>query len=407
MHGGGSSSDPDQVWTADQSPHLLPFDTTIYKTVTIEPCAEVLIGEGKTVTVRGKLIAEGTASKPIHIGASEAGKPFASIHTLGAATIRLAHTTINGGGAPLNTFPYLAGTLNLQGDTLQPTQEALFVDHVTIEGSASNGLVLHDNAGFAAGSNALVVKGSAAHPLSIFARSVGGIPAGDYTGNTNDTILLPTTSGNEAITETTTLHERGVPYLVGHATSDGDLRVEPGANQPPVTLTIEPGVIMKFKRDGIFRVAVFASTTPARASLVAVGTAEKKIIFTSGEATPAAGDWHGLRFGDVPTATNHVEHVRVEYAGGATVSGSDSCPDNNELMNDAAIRISGEPPSQFITQTTILASATNGIDRGYRSLVQLDFLPTNTFTDVALCNQTLPKDPNGACPAPANVPCPK
>lgn len=408
MHGGGNASDPDETWTADGSPHILPFDTTIYNTVTIEPCAEVLIGDGKTVTVRnnGKLVAEGTATKRIHIGGKDAGKPFASIRSLGR-TMRFAYTTIDGGGAQLNTAVYLAGMIDMQGDNQLPTQESLFVDHVTLAGSASNGLLLRDGAGFTQGSNALVVKASAAHPMSVFARSVGGIPVGSYTGNAIDQILLPTTSANETINETTTLHERGVPYLVGHATSDGSLRVDTTAGKPPVTLTIEPGVTMKFKKGGVLYVAVASSVNPARGSLIAVGTATKPIVFTSNEATPAAGDWLGLRFGDVPTATNKVDFVRVEYAGGSSVSGSSSCPDGSGVNNDAAIRFSGPPPSQFVTNTTIKDSLNHGFDRGWRADTQVDFLPTNSFMNVGRCTQTFPKDMNGACPPVGSVPCPK
>lgn len=53
---------------------------------------------------------------------------------------------------------------------------------------------------------------------------------------------------------------------------------------------------------------------------------------------------------------------------------------------DAAIRIFGVPASQFVTNTTIASSASFGIDRGYVSDVKTDFLPTNTFSDIALCN---------------------
>ena len=405
------SINADETWTADASPHILPYDTTFYKTVTLEPCAEVLIAEGHSITLRGegKLVAEGTATKRIHIGAKDAGKPFANIRTLAPATVRLAYVTIDGGGVPLATTAYLAGTLDFQGDTLKPTQETLFVDHVTIANSVSNGIALKDNAGFAQGSNALVIKGSAQFPLSIFARSVGGIPTGSYTGNGKDQILLPTTSANETINETTTLHERGVPYLVGHATSGGDLRVDIQQGQPGVTLTIEPGVTMRFKKGGVLRIAVASSLSPARGSLVAVGTPDKPIVFTSDEASPAAGDWLGLRFGDIPTTANKVDYVRVEYAGGTSTSGSGSCPDNSELMNDAAIRIGGWPTSQFVTNTEIVGSLTNGIDRGWRDdREKIEFLSTIKFTNVALCNQTYPPNAANVCPQPQDqVPCPK
>ena len=102
-----------------------------------------------------------------------------------------------------------------QGDIDSPTQESLFVDHVTISGSLSNDVQLGSNAGFVKGSDALVIKGSAAHPLSTSARSVGNIPVGNYTGNTIDQILLPVTARNDDVDETTTLHARGVPYMVG------------------------------------------------------------------------------------------------------------------------------------------------------------------------------------------------
>ena len=404
-HGGGSTSDPaSDVWTADGSPHILPYDTTIYKTVTLEPCAEVRIAAGRQITVRGSLVAEGTATRPIHIGAKDAGQPFANLRTLPPATLRLAYVTIDGGGTPLNTLPYLTGTLAISGDTLKPVQETLFVDHVTIAGSASNGVVMNDNAGFAAGSTALVVTGSAVHPLSSWARAVGGIPAGTYTGNGNDTILLPT-GNTDTVSETTTLHDRGVPYLVGSPQSAGDLRVDVPQGQAGVTLTVEAGVTVRFKKGGVLRVAVASSTSPARGSLIAVGTAAKPIVFTSDEAAPAAGDWLGIWYGEVPTAVNKLDHARVEYAGGQSSSGSGSCPDNAELNNDAAIRIFGPPATEFVTNTSIVASLTNGIDRGWRADTPvIDFLATNTFTGVALCKQTFPPTAGNVCPVP--VPCP-
>lgn len=89
MHGGGSTSDPENdVWTADGSPHILPYDTTIYKTVTIEPCAEVLLAAGRQITVRGKLLAEGTATKRIHVGAKDAAQAWSNIRTLAASSSR-------------------------------------------------------------------------------------------------------------------------------------------------------------------------------------------------------------------------------------------------------------------------------------------------------------------------------
>ena len=69
------------------------------------------------------------------------------------------------------------------------------------------------------------------------------------------------------------------------------------------------------------------------------------------------------------------------------------------IVRPRAHRLDG----QFVTNSTILASASHGIDRGWRGS-NTDFLATNTFTSIAKCKQSYPKDATGACPA--TVPCP-
>jgi hypothetical protein len=403
-HGGGSTNDPaNEVWTADASPHVLQYDTTIYHNVTLEPCAEVLLAGGSTLTVRGSLVANGAATKRVHIGGKDPQKAFASIRTVGG-TIRLAYATVDGGGDPLNNQPESAGALVITGtDGAKPTQETLFVDHVTIAGSKSNGAVLSAGGGFAQGSQNLVVRGAAGNPINIWARAAGTLPAGSYTGNGTDAIILP----GGVFVESATLRNLGVPYNVGtRAGTAGDLRVEGPAGGAVSRLTIEPGVTLRFKKDGAFYVSFATGATPATAALVAVGTADKPITFTSWEASPAPGDWQGISFGLVPLAANRLDFVRVEYAGGATGSESHSCRNVGESpSNNAGIAIYGPPPSQFITNTTIASSAAYGIERAWGADNLTDFLATNVFEQVALCNETYPRGANGACPA--SVPCVK
>jgi hypothetical protein len=395
----------DETWTADASPHLVTADTLVAGTLTIEPCAEVLIADGKTLSVAGRLIAEGTASKRIHIGAADASKPFASIHGT-KGTLSFAYATVDGGGAPLNALPHLAGAIDVQGtDPSKPTQEMLKVDHVTVEGSASNGIVLRDGAGFATGSRNLVVHGAAIHPISVWSRAAGTVPAGTYTGNGIDEILLPATSGYESVAESTTFHDRGVPYRVGHETSNGYLRVVALPAGPTPTLTIEPGVTLRFVKGGVLVVDPAMGITPARGVLVAAGTDDKKITFTSAAASPAAGDWLGVWFGMLPDPASRIDHAVVAYAGGSSASGSDSCVvTDNAPTNDAAVRILGVPSTEIVTNTLVRASASNGIDRGWRADLKTDFLPTNTFESIGRCTETWPRDSNGACPV--VPPCP-
>jgi hypothetical protein len=396
-----------ETWTADKSPHIVQNDLTIAGALTLEPCAELLIGEKKTITVNatGKLVAEGLPTKPIHIGAKDATKPFAQIRTLGGGTVRLTYATIDGGGDPLNTVPDLTGTIFAQGaDQTQPTQATVSVDHVTIANSKSNGLYLVDGAGFSTDSQELTVTGAAQWPISVWARAVGTVPSGKYTGNANNEILLPGSGGTSAINEDATMRDRGVPYRVGNSGSFGNLVVERQAPSSPglATLSIDAGVTIRIKKGGLVQVQRFSGTSPAQGALRVNGTAAKPVVFTSAEATPAAGDWLGIWFGEVPAATDKIDFARIEFAGGLSSSGSNAC--NAPGTNDAAIRIFGPPSSAFVTNTTIANSAGHGVDRGWRDNVTTDFIPTNTFISIANCKESYPKDANGACPA--VVPCP-
>jgi PKD repeat protein len=83
------------------------------------------------------------------------------------------------------------------------------------------------------------------------------------------------------------------------------------------TLTIDPGVIVKFMSNASINID---------GTLIAQGTAASSIIFTSlkddtaggdtnqdGNTTPAAGDWGGINFGS--TSSNDIlDHVLVRYA---------------------------------------------------------------------------------------------
>jgi hypothetical protein len=124
----------------------------------------------------------------------------------------------------------------------------------------------------------------------------------------------------------------------------------------------------------------------------------------SDQAVPKAGDWLGIGFGGTVDRSSTMQNVLVEFAGGPG-TGSNSCSYRGRVgQNDAAIRIFGPPSTQFITNTEIVSSARDGIDRGWRADLQPDFPATNTFTAVAACKESTPRTFNGGCPA--TPPCP-
>jgi hypothetical protein len=261
--------------------------------------------------------------------------------------------------------------------------------------------------GFDDSSQNLRVHGSVGFPVHVDARLIGSIPTGDYTGNGRDEIGIASVGAGGAIVSDQTMHERGVPYHVGTGQEEG--RLDVSAATGVATLTIEAGVTIRFPPGGTLNIDAGTGTTAASGALVAVGTAAKPIRFTSDQTPGAAGDWLGIGFGHRVDPATRLEHVIVEFAGGAG-TGSNSCPYPSRVgQNDAAIRIFGTagPSTQFITDSQIVASARDGIDRGWRDDVQTDFLPTNTFGTPAApagCKESFPRTLNGVCPdAP---PCP-
>ena len=392
-----------ETWTEAGSPHIVPFDINVSARVTIEDCVVVRMVKGVTVTVApsGSLVANGNQDRPVTFEAKVAGMAWASIRNLGG-NLSLTHAVLTGGGDPLSTNPAYAGVLHMQSSSLT---SRFHVDNVDIGGSLSQGVYINGSVGFDATSQQLSVHGSVGYPVHVYARVIGSVPSGTYTGNGRDAIAIAGSGG--PVDSSQTMHNRGVPYHVGSGADGGRMDVNSQIAGQVAVLTIEPGVAVQFPPGGTFNVHPGSGTSPAQGALIAIGgaAADQKIVFTSDQGLASkAGDWLGVGFGGTVDPRSTMQNVRVEFAGGASLSGSNSCPYPGVAINDAAIRIFGPPSSQFITNSEVSSSARFGIDRGWRADLQPDFLASNTFTAVASCNETTPRTFNGVCPA--VVPCP-
>jgi len=116
-----------------------------------------------------------------------------------------------------------------------------------------------------------------------------------------------------------------------------------------VTLTIEPGVTVKFDT---------AKALQIDGTLIARGTSGNKVTFTSNQAAPAAGDWGYILFTDSSTDVTYdangvyiggsiLEYAVVEYAGGVSVN------------NNGAVRMNSAFP--FVSYCMIRNNASSGI----------------------------------------------
>ena len=128
----------------------------------------------------------------------------------------------------------------------------------------------------------------------------------------------------EDITENMTW-EAGNIYVI-----DGTLNIN------GVTLTIEPGTVVKFKAGAEIKIG----QSTQGSVLIANGTDEKPILFTSFATSPDKGDWNGLYFYDGTASSTSMKYCIVEYAGNYSSYGSINMASCEITIENSIIRAS-------------------------------------------------------------------
>lgn len=122
----------------------------------------------------------------------------------------------------------------------------------------------------------------------------------------NPEVIIGTRDGSAVVLKDTVITRDTV--WQGEIEIQGVISVKRGS-----TLIIRPGTVIRFKKIDRDHNGVGDGEILVEGRLIAKGTPDKKIVFTSAEAKPAANDWSYLQF-LASNKGNQIEHCLFEYA---------------------------------------------------------------------------------------------
>ena len=271
-------------------------------TVTIKPGAIIKFMEGAKLAVgtangvtRATLIAEGTASQPI-VFTADSDTPTKGFWdnivfgSGGSGNSSLAYCRIEYGGPGVyESMVAVYGT-------------SVSIQHCKFQQVSGNGISLGNSGSFKAFSNN-EIRDCSGYVMEIAPNRVPQIGLNNNFLTTKGILL-----GVDEITEQNVVWKKQTcPYIVS-----GTLEI---SDTEGASLTIDPGVTVKFNYDAVMTVGYSASST---GKLIAEGTETQPIIFTSAQETPAAADWDGIRFSAGTDPASSLKNCVIEYAYGGT-----------------------------------------------------------------------------------------
>lgn len=151
-----------------------------------------------------------------------------------------------------------------------------------------------------------VKQGELVENINIVAGKVMDAPARQDDKSVQPEIIVGTSTGKPVILDDTVITRNTV--WQGEIIVQGVISVKRGA-----TLTIRPGTVIRFKKIDRDKNDVGDGEILVEGRLVAKGTADNKITFTSAQKKPAANDWSYLQF-LASDRGNIIENCRFEYA---------------------------------------------------------------------------------------------
>jgi hypothetical protein len=353
-----------ETWAGDGTVHMVPNTIAIAApaTVTIQKCAIVKLADNVQINVQGA--STGTAAATL-LAAGNDPVNGAVFFRSTAATSSPAHHWTGLRGLNANSHIELdnailsdvapattAAAIVMQGGSTLP-DPVLKVVNVVLQNLGGAGVHLSD-AAFTADSINLSITGAAGYPLEMSAMALGSIPSGAYIGNLHDEVLVV---DNANIFDNLDIFDRGVP--IRFATDGVHVGGLAPSFVPDMTLTLEAGVTIRFAKFGSGpTMVIFGDGGQAQdknAAFVVKGTASRPVTLTSGEDTPAPGDWAGLWL--LTSNRSQMNNLIIEYAGGDAGIGPRNCGPPG-VRHTAALLVGDGTDLQYIPPATLVTNST-------------------------------------------------
>lgn len=276
----------------DHIDYIITCQMNLSGDLTIDPDVNIEFGTDAGINVTGSLKAKGTSAKPILLTGQDktAGSWKGLFFRSSNVKNELDYVQIDyAGGGYFNSNGDEGAVIVYSGGLLK-------MSNSTIRHSKTYGVNVSYGGGDLTLKNNTITSSDA--PMYLKVEYASSIDGGEYTGNTNDSIIL--VGHSSGITTDSTWKDHGVPYQVTDR-----LDVLAGGGK----LTIEPGVTIEFGSDA--RLYVNEGASGSKPSLIAIGTVAKPIIFTG--IDKIEGAWRGIYF-DSPHPLNEIAFANINYA---------------------------------------------------------------------------------------------
>ncbi len=269
------------------------FDINDNAEVTIEPGVTIAMTEDSYIEVgyytSGKLTAVGTEEKPITFTSNLTDKAAGdwrgirfNEYASKSSALKNCHIEYAGGGDNGAVYVYYT---------------AAAIDSCTITNSSSYGVLVNSNENsWLTSFSGNVIKDTEQYPLSCNAAAAGVVTTDNELGEMGIEIT------GEQLTKKAIWQNLNVPYTISDRWA---LTINEGGS-----LTIMPGVTVLMSEDSRILVGQYTE-----GKLVAVGTEEEPIIFTSAMNDKYPGDWQGIFFDEYAGAGSILDHCKVLYGG--------------------------------------------------------------------------------------------